>query len=297
MNVQSTTFSSQAITRISIRPLGDGVHTQKAYMALIEACRRCYSPSFPLILCPAHQLTRPGDWRYDATPLGDFDWQEGCIRIEFVLGGAFEGSDDASASAVRETYMFIGVLSTLDCKSSQDFCDIQHTLDHVSNKRLFVFDSFMESSDIDASRVVNPNELVAFPPVTQDSVMDMHLNVVVNDLAVAIFLDLEARIKHNDSLVNNPSLIKVDDTAKLLMTALDNVRPDQKLTAKERIEVVRKREVARREKQSADLCLRLGSPADAYKRYNRASELTMAFSPDPLWYALSLEGCAASLVA
>ena len=241
-----------------------------------------------------NQLTRPGKWRYDASPLEAFDWSEGCVRFEFVV--VDDGEEDEK---IREGfYMTIGVISTLDCKDESDLKKAQEKISHLEKKRIVVFDSFAEESsgiDVDASRVVNLNELIAFPPL---QVMDMHLNVVVNDLAVTIFIDLEERIRQNDILVKTPSLIKIKKGEFLLaLLGVEDRDQIQSMSAKNKIDFIRKREVARREKQSADFCLLLGSPCDAYRRYNRASELTMASSPDPLWYALSLEGCIASLVA
>lgn len=295
---ENTRFSQHSINRIAIRipsptAIGNN-HSQKALRGLKQSIQRNFAPSYPTLICPLNQLTRPGDWRYDGSPLENFDWSEGCIRIQFVF---LEDDEDD-----EDYYMTIVVLSTLDCESSDEFRDVQMKFKDKDKKRIFVFDSFAEESsniDLDASRVVHPNELIAFPPFMEQNhqVMDMHLNVVVNDLAVAIFVDMEQRIRDNDALLKNTSVIKVDDVSKLLMTSLDDQEDINGMTAKEKLEYLRKREVARRQKQSADYCLLLGSPFDAYNLYNQACELTMAFSPDPLWYALSLEGCAAALIA
>jgi hypothetical protein len=68
-----------------------------------------------------------------------------------------------------------------------------------------------------------------------------------------------------------------------------------KLSSKE-LEYIVRRNAGRREKYSGDLCLLAGSPMDAYERYTRATELSKR-NHDPLYYAASLEGCAASFVA
>ena len=302
---QSTSFSKHSINRIAIRVPHDtpnNKHSKRALLELKQSIQRNFEVSYPTLICPVNQLTRPGDWRYDASPLESFDWSEGCIRIQFVFFEDNGGGLNKEFSESDEFYMTVVVVSTLDCQDSDAFRDMQLEYDEIKRKRIFVFDSFAEESsgiDIDASRVVHPNELIAFPPfmAKNHQVMDMHLNVVVNDLAVAIFVDMEQQIRTNDALLKEPSLIQVSDISNLLITSLDNQEDINRMTAKEKIEFLRKREVARRQKQSADFCLFLGSPFDAYNRYNRACELTMAFSPDPLWYALSLEGCAASLVA
>ena len=62
------------------------------------------------------------------------------------------------------------------------------------------------------------------------------------------------------------------------------------------MEALKRRDLGRREKRSADLSLLAGSPIDAYERYTRAAELTR-HSHDPLWYASALEGCACAFIA
>ena len=69
-------------------------------------------------------------------------------------------------------------------------------------QRLFVFDSFHESNKIDLNKMDLGSSLVAFPPSDDEHshMMDMHLNVVVNDLAAAIFEELEGRIRESDAI-------------------------------------------------------------------------------------------------
>lgn len=80
-----------------------------------------------------------------------------------------------------------------------------------------------------------------------------------------------------------------------LTTPLDDPLDPTKLTQRD-LEALAKRDAGRREKLAADLSLLAGSPIDAYERYTRAAELTKS-THDPLWYAASLEGCAAAFVA
>jgi hypothetical protein len=81
-----------------------------------------------------------------------------------------------------------------------------------------------------------------------------------------------------------------------LLTPLDDVWDYSELNPKDAQEMMR-REVGRREKFAADLSLLAGSPLDAYERYTKAAELCKTTTPDPLWYASALEGCAAAHIA
>ncbi|KAL3924166.1 MAG: hypothetical protein SGILL_001214 [Bacillariaceae sp.] len=298
----------------------------------------------------------------------------------------------------RRTAALIGVLNIRDCPDEETFSraiqewkqwaerystppyevtahgrDFER--DHVV-KRLFVFDSFHDANVVDMSHQTKAlgSTLVAFPPSTEaDSanMMDLHINVVVNDLAVGIFKDLEGKIKESDAItqgtdgqtlsssaaksrfglgiiksgsggdekevdspkgstdisINNlanvvsPSnklAVKRDSSSSLrsstssqskvlnvvkgtsseaqLLTPLDEFWDYSELSPKDAHEMM-KREVARREKFAADLSLLAGSPLDAYERYTKAADLFKTTCPDPLWYAIALEGCAAAHIA
>lgn len=237
-------------------------------------------------------------------------------------------------------------------------------------ERLFVFDSFDEDCQgVDLSKTKFNTNILAFPPSDEahSQMMDLHLNVVVNDLAVAIFQQIEKRIRDSDelkgtgdpnsyqrknnrisrflssdprgneepmssttnlSLSNITSVLNPDSgsansssskgvfsqlgesvtkatststrdpnkTVQQLLTPVDEVWDYSNLSSKD-AETMKKREVGRREKFAADLCLLAGSPMDAYERYLKAAEMCKSKNPDPLWYAGAMEGCAAAHIA
>jgi len=270
--------------------------------------------------------------------------------------------------------------------------------------RIFVFDSFHEdvvnNSSVDLKEAtqrlgLTNSSLVAFPPAERSNMMDLHMNVVVNDLAVAVFRELEEKVRESDALRKGPGstaaqpqagsgrkgffgrstsktideespmgsrMLSIENLAAVvsptnelastkarsnnsnnfsnhgtndnlssashhsgkdaasvastasggtnttntthtnssvkaqLLTPLDEVFEVSELSPKD-AHMMTKREVARREKFTADLCLLAGSPLDAYERYTRAADLCKTTSPDPLWYASALEGCATVHIA
>ncbi|KAL3791402.1 hypothetical protein ACHAW5_005776 [Stephanodiscus triporus] len=96
--------------------------------------------------------------------------------------------------------------------------DDHHRTTHAPIVRLFVFDSFDESVQrrVDLGRTrFKGNQLVAFPPLdmgvgggrggggANSQMMALHWNVVVNDLAVALFRNVERRIRENDALAKS----------------------------------------------------------------------------------------------
>jgi len=447
------------------------------------------------LVLPHSQLTRPGDWRYDATPLKSHDWQSGCQRIRIFDGrpefsrmaydriGSFEppagktkNNDNNSETQTqhkqqpnwkdpwkdlephRTTSAVIGILNMRDCRDTRDLWRAEESLiqwarayAHESDRedvalgagdnrniltRLFVFDSFEESLqqrvNLNQTRF-QANQLVAFPPLdmgghtvngvgTNSQMMVLHWNVVVNDLAVSLFRNVERRIRENDvlgkSMVWNKSQQQqqggisgsshgansssggsvaqttsggisalpsghitertessvtsgTDDTSQSassnaslnniagmgmggrLKNAFDSTRKaianrqdlatsakggnapgvsrqgsessgggNAGLDARRKLasaklvtpldldanndmmtsisardmEALKRRDLGRREKRSADLSLLAGSPIDAYERYTRSAELTR-HSHDPLWYASALEGCACAFIA
>ena len=239
------------------------------------------------LVLPHSQLTRPGDWRYDSTPLKSHDWQSGCQRIRIFdgrsdysrmasdrIGGSsssgistrsyqpaesskqqqtkeqdyYNNDPWADLEPHRSTSAIIGILNMKDCTNTQDLYiaedqliqwarlytqDESITLDKKGKKadsdsssrsekiliRLFVFDSFEEHlskrCNLNSTRF-GSNQLVAFPPLDMSSssshggkggrsstlsqMMVLHWNVVVNDLAVALFRNVEKQIRENDLL-------------------------------------------------------------------------------------------------
>lgn len=197
------------------------------------------------LIIPNANLTPPGDWRYDDTPLKSHDWSLGCQRLQFVDGKrslqsldrlkAFSSNDHETRSSQygeftdlypsRGTSAVIGVLNVKDCTCLEDLRKAEDELDawlqkytpilyaqkyweeafdspmapkYFVDKRMFVFDSFEDGNNIDLSMTrLKPGELIAFPPTDN---MDLHLNVVVNDLAVSTFVNLERRVKVLDKL-------------------------------------------------------------------------------------------------
>lgn len=87
----------------------------------------------------------------------------------------------------------------------------------------------------------------------------------------------------------------ISTDAPQLLTPLDDVWEFSALSAKD-ADAMKRRNMARYEKWAADLCLLAGSPMDAYERHLHAAESCKVAS-DPLWYASSLEGCAAAHIA
>jgi hypothetical protein len=329
-----------------------------------------------LLVVPTTQLTRPGDWRYEKTPLKNFHWGHGCHRMS-----CFDGRPHHSRKAhdrllnhyvtrewidmcpSRRTAAVVGILNLKDIEGVPDGLkraelELQQWAERYSTpsyevsahgrtfardgvvQRLFVFDSFKEGNPVDLSSSRLGSNLVAFPPSDNRNkhVMDLHLNVVVNDLAVAIFRQLEIKIRESDTMAKEKSgwrgfsgpsiasppiasrngrqlakgpesniggaLTTMAEKAARAMRRNASTSPPQLLTPLDSVwdlsevspkdaDAMRRRDVGRREKMAADLSLLAGSPMDAYERYSKAAELAKQ-SPDPLWYASALEGCAAA---
>ena len=91
-------------------------------------------------------------------------------------------------------------------------------------QRLFVYDSFDEECQkIDLSSTNRRGtQVLAFPPTDEahSQMMDLHLNVVVNDLAVAIFRDLETKILDSDEISAAASATQAGATTRRPFTRI-----------------------------------------------------------------------------
>jgi hypothetical protein len=184
-----------------------------------------------ILTVPNSTLTRPGDWRYNNTPLKAFHWSHGCQRLNIfdgrinnryshdkLLKGQNHWSD---LQTERRIAAVIGVLNMHDCPTPHEFAKALHELQNWAQRystpkyatfahgkslprdtpiiRLFVYDSFDEASpriDLNQNPTIHSTNILAFPPTDQShaAMMDLHLNVVISDLTVGIFRDLETKI-------------------------------------------------------------------------------------------------------
>lgn len=96
-----------------------------------------YSES--VLVIPNSQLTRPGDWRYEKTPLRCFDWEKGCQRLKFFdgrMGQSRPANDRLTNKNItenwvdlipsRQTAAVIGVLNCRQVFMSCIFLKIHH---------------------------------------------------------------------------------------------------------------------------------------------------------------------------
>lgn len=251
-------FRKAAVNAVAVIPLlsshndadnkrGDLVETSKAathsaqsHADLMDALRRHQTCSTStssssdssdlLLVVPNSTLTRPGEWRYNDTPLRAFHWQHGCQRL-LIHDGRPEHSRHAHDSLLnaatrdwidllpsRRTAAVVGVLNMHDCQTVADLHRAEEELQqwavryatppyevtaHGRNferdypvQRLFVYDSFDEACqriDLNQSRM----SILAFPPADEAHapMMDLHMNIVISDLTVAIFQALEEKIR------------------------------------------------------------------------------------------------------
>jgi Transport protein Trs120 or TRAPPC9, TRAPP II complex subunit len=191
-----------------------------------------------ILVVPNSALTRPGDWRYSDTPLKSFHWQHGCQRLLWHDGRPQHSrrahdklfGNNSSRSWIdlyphRRTAAIVGVLNMHDCSDADV---LQLAIEELHQwavrysmppyqatalgrsfdrdmpvERLFVFDSFDdENQDLNLSQRKLGTSILAFPPSdeTHQQMMDLHMNVVISDLTVAIFRDLEAKIQESSDL-------------------------------------------------------------------------------------------------
>lgn len=257
----SPSFRSSAVNAIAVIPLlssdrnghdNPNTYSSQSFRDLLAALSRYHQQNTMisgghasavgggedlLLVVPNSNLTRPGDWKYDETPLKNFHWGHGSQRMCFFDGRPYNSrmaydrliNHELTRNWIdlcphRRTAAVIGVLNVRDCPdeatlkraeeewqqwaerySAPPYEVTAHGRDFERDfvvQRLFVFDSFDESNKVDVSASLQGASLVAFPPADKEHVqmMDVHMNVVINDLAVAIFRELEGRIRESDEI-------------------------------------------------------------------------------------------------
>lgn len=156
-------FRKKAVNAVALVPLlagndnkGDGADTTSSkslasFATLLESLRR-HGTAAPqvvaedelLLVIPNSSLTRPGDWRYNETPLKAFHWQHGCQRLMLFDGRPQESRpahdrlinqsvtrDWIDLCPSRRTAAVVGVLNLHDCESLEDLHRAEEELHQV----------------------------------------------------------------------------------------------------------------------------------------------------------------------
>jgi hypothetical protein len=152
----------------------------------------------------------------------------------------------------RRTAAVIGILNLRDCKDLADLHRAEEELHQWAERfsappyevtahgrsferdkpveRLFVFDSFDEECQkIDLSQSKMGTSILAFPPAddAHSQMLAFHLNVVVNDLAVAIFLTLEAKIRESEEISKGSSAQSSQPTERRFLARVISAASDK----------------------------------------------------------------------
>lgn len=254
----SPSFRSSAVNAVAVIPLlsidkngqdDNTTHSSRSFQELQDALKRYNKEPNPpsqtgddvLLVVPNASLTRPGNWKYDNTPLKNFHWEHGCQRLAVFDGRPYNSrmaydrliNHELTRNWIdlcphRRTAALIGVLNMRDCPDIETLLKAEQEWQQWAERfstppyevtahgrdfdrdfvvqRLFVFDSVHEDNEVDIANTSLGSSLVAFPPVSGDNaqkMMDMHTNVVITDLTVAIFQELEDRIRESDMTIGS----------------------------------------------------------------------------------------------
>lgn len=151
-------FRKKAVNAVALVPLlagndGSAAATKSlaSFADLLESLRQ-HNTAAPqivaedelLLVIPNSSLTRPGDWRYNETPLKAFHWQHGCQRLMLFDGRPQESRpahdrlinqsvtrDWIDLCPSRRTAAVVGVLNLHDCESLADVHRAEEELHQV----------------------------------------------------------------------------------------------------------------------------------------------------------------------
>lgn len=152
-------FRKAAVNAVALVPLlsskDDGAErpskSAASFAELLESLRH-HSTAAPqiiaedelLLVVPNSSLTRPGDWRYNETPLKAFHWQHGSQRLMLFDGRPQESRpahdrlinqsvtrDWIDLCPSRRTAAVVGVLNLHDCESIADLHRAEEELHEV----------------------------------------------------------------------------------------------------------------------------------------------------------------------
>ncbi|CAH0473188.1 unnamed protein product [Peronospora belbahrii] len=276
-------------------------------------------------ILPFRSLTRPGGYLMELSPFHGLDWTgPGSIRFHFVsTAQEIEIYDGEDAHASHRVIGALGVchspsLSLLGGLRTA-YLEFKASVKHFPGllmQKLFAFEHTFE--DITSSECKGLDDLIMFPMHHEiqdmdESTVSLHLQVVMDTLAVNILMSLESAIRSATSTVPSTGLMTLSapdgDLASILLDV--NVEPQQTHVThqSESSPIVLSNDTkvnATFNAVSSPAFRSLGSPfssipspltADAVEQYTiaiemlREEERRSGSTPgDALWLAAALEG-------
>jgi len=177
------------------------------------------------LILPHSQLTRPGDWRYNTTPLKSHDWQSGCQRIRI-----FDGRPECSRMAYdrlrqsednndndttdpwidlephRTTAAIIGVLNMKDCRDTNDLWAAEESLLEWANR----YDATFHNTNSDNNNTTRNNNTISDYNGNNNNNTNMIIRLFVfNSFEESIQQKVnlsETRLCHSSQIVAFPPL-------------------------------------------------------------------------------------------
>ncbi|KAF4029005.1 Transport protein Trs120 or TRAPPC9/TRAPP II complex subunit [Phytophthora infestans] len=189
---------------------------------------------------PLRSLTRPGGYAAELSPFRGLDWTgKGSLRFHFVSTAEHvESCDGEDVHVSRRVIGALGVCHSLSLTLSGGL-QAAHAQFEASVRRfpallmhkLFAFEHTFEVAT--SSECEGLNDLVMFPvhhelEGTGESTVTLHLQVVMDTLAVNILMALESAIRSATSSAAASGIIKGGDLASVLLDV--NVEPQQTQT-------------------------------------------------------------------
>ncbi|RQM12725.1 hypothetical protein DD237_006114 [Peronospora effusa] len=187
---------------------------------------------------PLRSLTRPGGYAAELSPFQDLDWTgPGAIHFHFI--STAERIETFNGEDVHASHRVIGALGVCHSPSlllsgglRAAHAEFKASVRHLNGlllHKLFAFEHAFE--DITAKECKGLDDLVMFPvhhelPGTGESTVSLHLQVVMETLAVNIVMSLESAIRSATSIkaLNGSTLSAVGgDLASVLLDV--NVEP------------------------------------------------------------------------
>ncbi|CAM9163956.1 unnamed protein product, partial [Phaeothamnion confervicola] len=277
-------------------------------------------------------LTAPGDWKRQSSPLKHFSWREGCFKFHFICGDTTDGglSEWEDCQAYRRVVGVIGLVHLPSLPPTTDFAVVEAEFKavvapyrHATAHRILAFGHSFEHGN---PTILDPQRDIVFPPEQEfdggGSTTELHMGVTLFNLAVGLISGFENQIRQWLTAPNGATLatkvaaqmgggsgragsfLALNGAATVggkdggmppLCSPYDG---EEDLTEPRRL----KRRAARLRRWVADVCLLCGSPKDAIEHYRQALADIRATGGggsggDLLWYAGALEGYACCLVA
>eukprot|EP01025_Chloroclados_australasicus_P033741 TRINITY_DN3449_c1_g1_i6.p1 TRINITY_DN3449_c1_g1~~TRINITY_DN3449_c1_g1_i6.p1 ORF type:complete len:1325 (-),score=173.53 TRINITY_DN3449_c1_g1_i6:756-4730(-) len=233
------------------------------------------------------------------SPFGYLPWKEGSLHFRFIQNPSL--TERTPMTELHAHRRILGVIGICHCQLLPDVDEAYVEFERVCKNfpdahvlRCFAFEP--KDQDIDKDIKEKFQHLIMFPPGSEE-IMEQHMEVVLNDFAACVMMDLEKQCSEaKPPIIKQPQSYMDTPHFALHQSTLEDVQKRiQSATSLSEDDIKKKKQYGRLRKFMGDCCMLAGTPRDAIEHYITGIEMAKQ-SGDAVWHGALLQSLSSAKV-